>query len=128
MRRALGALKLASCARSARWQCAREAGRFFSVYFDCSSWTYIWITPQCRNTISLFYTKFRPFQNLEKNYYNFLARFYTFHVNLPLKWVEEHLKTSIISKVIHNLRKFWNFSQYFPQKLTKDFIMRSFHA
>ena len=30
--RALGALKLASeasCARSARWECAREAGRFF---------------------------------------------------------------------------------------------------
>ena len=33
--RALGALKLASegsCARSARWECAREAGRFFKVY------------------------------------------------------------------------------------------------
>ena len=27
--RSLGALKLASCARSARWECAREAGRFF---------------------------------------------------------------------------------------------------
>ena len=27
--RALGALKVASCARSARWECAREAGRFF---------------------------------------------------------------------------------------------------
>ena len=27
--RAPSALKLASCARSARWECAREAGRFF---------------------------------------------------------------------------------------------------
>ena len=33
--RALGALKLAteaSCARSARWECAREAGRFLKLY------------------------------------------------------------------------------------------------
>ena len=33
--RALGALKLASCARSAQWECAREAGRFF---YDKSRW------------------------------------------------------------------------------------------
>ena len=35
--RALGALKLASeasCARSARWECAREAGRFFSMFLN----------------------------------------------------------------------------------------------
>ena len=31
--RALGALKLASCARSARWECARQAGRFFYIIF-----------------------------------------------------------------------------------------------
>ena len=47
-----------------------------------------------------------------------MARFSTFHVNLPLEWNEEHLKTLIISKVIHNLRKVWNFSQYL-QKFTK---------
>ena len=31
--RALGALKLASCALSARLECAREAGRFFYLIF-----------------------------------------------------------------------------------------------
>ena len=34
--------------------------------------------------------------------------FFTFFVNLPLICVEEHLKTVIISWVIHNLRKVWN--------------------
>ena len=35
--RALGALKLASCARNARWECAREAGGFF--FFFCQELT-----------------------------------------------------------------------------------------
>ena len=36
--RALGALKLASCARSARWECAREAGRFV---FSCKGFCFL---------------------------------------------------------------------------------------
>ena len=43
-------------------------------------------------------------------------------MNLPSKWVEEHLKTSIISRIIYNLRKalkFGLFLQYISQKWTK---------
>ena len=76
--RALGALKLASCARSARWECAREADRFFSILFRYI----LWINSSLFLSIPIFI--FQCSMQLVKLEISFISVFYQFFQVNPI--------------------------------------------
>ena len=101
--RALGALKLASeasCARSARWECAREAGRFFHILFYDRKSAFLLTGVSFYN-----YYYFKRFLfNLEHK--SFSAVWFSFnHVNIfksPCNYLLIIAIVNIISKNVRN--------------------------